>query len=626
MNPTRTRFITAALLVTACAPQNISNPPKEEPPPLALDGKADFPGMLVNRGAIAFGTPINDTLAVGAGHGWTFQGAQGSSVTIQMTAPAPRCGASGTSNIDTFLFLFGPPNDTSGNRGTELTRNDDDDGLGSCMSKINSFSLPRTGEYLIVASSFQQRSGGRYTLSLTCASGTCTPPPPPPTLTFQSSRIAQADIDAGHFTPDQLFEIGDFLFEHNYTVAEGWGNALTSSPGGHKPRPNLRRIHNGAFGGPDGNNCMGCHNVGRVGDSLFGRDGGGEFSTNIFQAGDGETLSSAVERNPPALLGDGYLQQLGIEMTTDLQKQLHDAQAAAASDHTAHTVQLSTKGVSFGSLVVQSDGTTVDFSGLQGIDQDLVVKPFGWKGRAASLRRFVEGGFQVHFGMATQPLIAKHCASPIPGTVGNGPDCQDPDMDGVKDEITEGQLTAMAIYTTLQQAPTRNNPSDANAFMRAQAGENLFAQVGCTGCHAPTLVLASPVHLEPPDLTGGQPFAVDLTVDGRLPRLTAAASGGVTVPLYSDLKRHDMGASLADSKATFGVGASVFITRPLWGVGASPPYLHDGRAPTLAEAILAHDGEAAAASASFTALAADDQAKLVEFLQTLSRDPAHLQD
>jgi hypothetical protein len=616
-----------ALLIGACNPQTVQNGPKEEPPPLSLGSKEDFPGHLVTKGTIAFGGNVTDTLLVGDGHGYTFDGAQGSSVTITLTAQHPQCAASGATSLDTFVYLFGPP-DAQGNRGTELTRNDDDSTLGTCQSAIRSFALPRAGNYMIVASSWLQRSGGQYTLNLTCASGgnTCVPPAPGP-QTYADTRIAQADIDAGRFTAAQLFAIGDFLFEHHFTVDEGWGNALTSAPGGHKPRPNARRIHNGAFGGPDGNMCAECHSVAHVGDHLNGHDGGGELSNNLLQAGDGETLSSTVERQPPALIGDGYLQQLGIEMTADLQKQLNDAKTASAGDHTVRTVQLTSKGIAFGSLVVQADGTTVDFSGVQGVDQDLVVKPFGWKGRTASLRRFVEGGFQVHFGMASQALIAKNCGpTPIPNTVGNGPDCHDPDMDGVVDEILEGQLTAMALYPALLQAPTRNNPSDPNAFMRAQAGETLFTSTGCASCHTPTLVLNSTVHLEAPDLSGGAPFAVDLVLDGRQPQLSKASNGTVTVPLFSDLKRHDMGASNADSKATFGVAPSVFITRPIWGVAASPPYMHDGRAPTLRDAILAHDGEGGQARSNFSALAADDQAKLIEFLQTLSRDPNHLED
>jgi len=597
-------LLTAALLASACGPQvQLSKTP---PGPLVLNGKADFPGQLIDKGSIGFGASVTDTLAVGAGHGYAFQGQRGGKVTITMLAAQPQCIGDAT-HLDTFLWLFGPPN-ASGSRGTEIKR--DDDSAGTCQSRISSFTLPATGEFLIVASSYQQQSGGQYRLSLTCAAGTCAPPPPIP-HSFAETRIAQADIDAGRFTAPQLFEIGRFLFLHQFQIEEGLGNGLTGTgPGGPKARPNMRLFHNGPFGGPDNPNCLGCHNVG-------GEGGGSALSMNMFPAGDGIHLSQAVIRNAPSQWGDGYFEQVGFEMTGDLQAQLAAGKAAAASARAAQTVSLSSKGVSFGSVVVQADGTTVDFSGLQGVDQDLVIKPFGWKGHKCAMRRFLELSFQVHMGMQFQTLIARHCANPIPNTVGTGPDCHDPDADGVVDELTEGQLTAATVYVMMQPAPVRVNPTNPAALARVQQGETLFGQVGCASCHVPRMVINNPVHLEKPDLTSGPGFAVDLATDVKAPRLSKDANGHIAVELFSDLKRHDMGPALADVKSTFGVAPSVFLTRPIWAVGSTAPYLHDGRAPTLKHAIVAHDGEAAQSRASFQALSADDQAKLVEFLQTL---------
>jgi hypothetical protein len=442
-------------------------------------------------------------------------------------------------------------------------------------------------------------------------------------LTYAGTRVAQTDIDNGVYSADQLFALGHFNFGHVFTVDDGLGNALLPPLAGPNPRPNARRLHNGKFGGPDATQCISCHKVG-------GADGGGDLDHNLLQDGDGVNMSSALVRNPLALLGDGYIQQLGVEMTADLQAQLAAAQssAAGAGAGAAQTVTMTSKGVNFGTITINADGTT-DFSQLQGVDKDLVVKPLGWKGRLAAIRRFVEGGFQVHLGMASQNLIATNCgAHPIPNVVGNGTDCTDPDNDGVRDEITESQLTEMALYPALLQVPMRIPPTDSTALGRAQNGEQLFGQVGCTSCHTQTLVLNSPIHNELPDLSGGAGISTDLTVDGRIPRLARESDGTVNVELWSDLKRHDMGDSLADPHATFGgvVSARQFLTRPLWGVGSTPPYLHDGRAPDLQTAIQLHDGEAASVRDAFLALDPDSQAQIVEFLQTLGRDPRHTDD
>ena len=77
-------------------------------------------------------------------------------------------------------------------------------------------------------------------------------------------------------------------------------------------------------------------------------------------------------------------------------------------------------------------------------------------------------------------------------------------------------------------------------------------------------------------------------------RLPEEANGHVEVPLYSDLRTHDMGQGLsdvtdqpADLKGIV-VPARKFLTRPLWGVADTAPYLHDGRAVSLREAIRGH--------------------------------------
>ena len=63
------------------------------------------------------------------------------------------------------------------------------------------------------------------------------------------------------------------------------------------------------------------------------------------------------------------------------------------------------------------------------------------------------------------------------------------------------------------------------------------------------------------------------------------------------------------------------MTKELWGVGSTPPYMHDGRSTTITEAILEHGGEARDAREAFVALPPDDQADLHVFLLSLSRAP-----
>ena len=94
-----------------------------------------------------------------------------------------------------------------------------------------------------------------------------------------------------------------------------------------------------------------------------------------------------------------------------------------------------------------------------------------------------------------------------------------------------------------------------------------------------------------------------------------ADGGGIRVPMFSDLKRHDMGPALAEN---FGSPHDPhFTTARLWGVADTAPYMHDGRALTLASAIMMHGGEAQASRDAFAAARESEQADLLHFLRTL---------
>jgi CxxC motif-containing protein (DUF1111 family) len=63
-----------------------------------------------------------------------------------------------------------------------------------------------------------------------------------------------------------------------------------------------------------------------------------------------------------------------------------------------------------------------------------------------------------------------------------------------------------------------------------------------------------------------------------------------------------------------------FLTRPLWGVGDTGPWLHDGRARDLREAILLHESPGSEANPVITAfrkLSHEDQRASIQFLLSL---------
>lgn len=400
------------------------------------------------------------------------------------------------------------------------------------------------------------------------------------------------------YDAELLFQLGDAIFAHEFSPHDGYGGLL--------PGPPFLRVHQGTTGGLDTTSCAGCHTVG-------GLDGAGTFAQNALLLGDGDRSDSAAARNPPALLGLGLVQALAVEMSTTLQQARAEAVGRAAREGRPVTVALLAKGVSFGELTVAPDGT-VDSSAFEGVSADLVIRPFGWKGDVARLRRFAEEAARVHFGVITVPLEQSQGPVPDLARVGGGAPW-DRDGDGVLREIEEGSLIALAVYLTLLETPVVAPPADPTLLARWAAGDRQFDALGCAACHVRELLLVDRVWEEQPD-TPGPALEVALLEDGEHPR------GLDRVNLFSDLKRHDMGETLADRvDHPDGIPRAEFLTRPLWGLAETAPYLHNGAALTVEDAILAHAGEAAPARDAYAALPATSRADLAVFLLSLTRHP-----
>ena len=93
--------------------------------------------------------------------------------------------------------------------------------------------------------------------------------------------------------------------------------------------------------------------------------------------------------------------------------------------------------------------------------------------------------------------------------------------------------------------------------------------------------------------------------------------------LYSDLLLHDLGPGLADGRREHLAGEREWRTAPLAGLrmrkrlAQVESYLHDGRARSLEEAVLWHDGEARTARRAYTRMSAAQRQALLAFLETL---------
>jgi CxxC motif-containing protein (DUF1111 family) len=97
--------------------------------------------------------------------------------------------------------------------------------------------------------------------------------------------------------------------------------------------------------------------------------------------------------------------------------------------------------------------------------------------------------------------------------------------------------------------------------------------------------------------------------------------GRKTYPLtgrlpYSDFLLHDMG-TLGDGIVQGRATGREMRTAPLWGLRELPFYLHDGRAKTVTEAILRHDGQGRKARQNFPRLDKIGRWELLAFLNAI---------
>jgi hypothetical protein len=310
--------------------------------------------------------------------------------------------------------------------------------------------------------------------------------------------------------------------------------------------------------------------------------------------------------NPPFLFGGGGVELVAKEMTQDLQNHLATAQAAPAGT----IVQLDTHGVNFGYLQSQGGGAVdlhpdgigpEDLTGVPA-EEVLVVRPFGRKGENFSMRDFDRGAMQFHFGL--QPVEV----------VGN----IDEDGDGHVGEVTVAEMTLLHLFDVTNPRPVQGKVS-----RDAKAGFDHFVASGCSDCHIPSINTHNKwLPLSHPEVAHDPTANAYIYLNMKHFGFANATSGpGVRVPLFSDLKRHDMGPGLAETFERAEIPNEDFITARLWGIADTAPYLHDGRATTLREAIVLHGGDAAYARNNFQGLNATQQGQLISFLRTL-RTPA----
>jgi CxxC motif-containing protein (DUF1111 family) len=205
---------------------------------------------------------------------------------------------------------------------------------------------------------------------------------------------------------------------------------------------------------------------------------------------------------------------------------------------------------------------------------------FGWQGIAISLVDQTAIAFSREMGL-TSELEPQDDCTPVQAT------CRQALQAGAP-EVAERIFHAVNTFQFLLAAPTRATISTA----ADTHGAALFDQVGCAVCHVPQL---------------------------PVPREGAEA---ILIDPYTDLLLHDLGGGLADRNVAGRPVTSQWRTAPLWGLAHAlrtgpVALLHDGRAGSIEEAILWHEGQAADARRRFMSLDATSRRQLLDWVATL---------
>lgn len=409
---------------------------------------------------------------------------------------------------------------------------------------------------------------------------------------------------------------GRELFTVKFNVLDGAGRPLAT--GDSKPTPRLQPV-SVAFqrvSGLDAGACGSCHNEPSLG-------GSGDFVTNTFVGAhfsDPPTLSVATdvtnERNTITLFGSGVLERLAAEMSDDLRSTRRKALESAKSTKRPVKVSLVSKEVSFGSIVAHPDGY-VDYKNLEGLDYDLVVKPFGIKGIVISLREFSINALNQHHGIQSDERF---------GWERTG--LKDFDGDGYLNEFSAGQVTAMSLFQASLPPPSQKWSTDNAQLATERAGELIFSSTGCANCHRPELVLREPTFYEPNKYN--RPGSLIPRYTSNVIKLDMRGffvpdSGGrYVVKAFTDFKRHKMcdeevRALCNEERKQDNVPVEFFATQELWDLATSAPYCHRGDCSTISEAILAHGGDGRVSRESFLKLRDDEKRSLIAYLRTLGR-------
>ena len=418
---------------------------------------------------------------------------------------------------------------------------------------------------------------------------------------------ASANVMA--FDPFRAIRRGRQLFQRKFSRLEGLGPIAGDGFGDIGTDLSI--------GAGQSDSCAGCHGRPR-GAAGFG----------------GDVVTRPDSRDAPHLFGLGLKEMLADEITADLRATRDAARARAIMVGSAVVRRLASKGISYGVIRALPNGA-VDTTGVEGVDADLRVRPFFAHGGTTSIREFVVGALRNEMGlaMANDPVLSAAQLGPATtatGLVLNGqtdtvekPPMDEGDIGSVEQRTALVDFLEFYLFNYFK-------PGTGETNVQTRIGRRVLQDIGCSSCHVANLPIRKDRRVADVDTV----FDPDR---GNLNRVFATATLQLANPesigqpqtakvaamrpfvvdnIFTDLKRHDLGPNFHERNYD-GTIRTEFLTAPLWGVGSTAPYGHDGRSINLTEVILRHGGEAQASRDAFASLGPVERRAVLAFLESL---------
>ncbi len=361
---------------------------------------------------------------------------------------------------------------------------------------------------------------------------------------------------------------GDPLPGLNAAQIAAFNEGKKEFEGTEKPQDGLGPIFNR-------DSCVACHSAGATGGASsilvtrFGRAGNQTF-------------------DPLMSLGGSLLQEKAID-PSGLERVPREANLVAHRQSTPLFGLGLIEAIPDATILQGIQATPVDgVKGRASMVSDVatgksLVGRFGWKAQQATLLSFAGDAYVNEMGITNRLFPTENAPNGNLELLKKLDRVADPE-DQFDPATGKYGIDKLADFMRMLSPPPPLPVTASTGF-----GGKIFLDIGCARCHTPMLT----------------------TGPSSIPALN-----GQRVMLFSDLLLHDMG-SLGDGIGQGTATGQEMKTAPLWGLRNSGPYLHDGRATTVEDAIQAHDGEATNSRERYRKLSSDQKSLLAQFLMSI---------